>query len=140
MKKPLQLLSWTRLPALVGALGMAGSGALAAADAREALNTLLYTPAQRQQIVQARQPQAGEQAVTTSVTHLQGVVRRGAGRSTVWVNGKSLPEGQAQTPRLRGVDAVVAGQRLRVGEAIDTLSGARSDVVVPGTVSRRLPP
>jgi hypothetical protein len=139
MKKPFALLPLTRHLALGGALALVGCAALAAGEPRVALDTLLYTPLQRQQILQARQSETGEQAVTTSVSHLQGVVRRGAGKSTVWVNGNSLPEGQAQTPVLRGVDAVLAGQRLRVGEAIDALSGARSDVVVPGTVTRRMP-
>jgi hypothetical protein len=148
MKTPLLLPRITHRLAWASAMALACHAALAegntpAAAAPETLGTLLFTPAQREQIIRARQPQTqtGEQAVaTTSVSHLQGVVRRDGGNSTVWINGKALPQGQAQTPTLQGVDALVAGRRLRVGEAIDTLSGVRSDVVVPGTVTITKPP
>lgn len=152
MKTPLQLPRINHRLAWASAMALACHAALAAgnttvntpaAAAPETLGTLLFTPAQREQIIRARQPQTqtGEQAVaTTSVSHLQGVVRRDGGNSTVWINGKALPQGQAQTPTLQGVDALVAGRRLRVGEAIDTLSGVRSDVVVPGTVTVTKPP
>jgi hypothetical protein len=148
MKTPLLLprithrLAWASAMALACHAALAAIGNTPAAAAPETLGTLLFTPAQREQIIRARQPQTqtGEQEATTSVSHLQGVVRRDGGNSTVWINGKALPQGQAQTPTLQGVDALVAGRRLRVGEAIDTLSGVRSDVVVPGTVTVTKPP
>ncbi len=67
--------------------------------------------------------------------HLSGVVRRGNSKGTVWINGEALSEGSPRTPRIVGVDAVVQGRQLRVGESIDELSGVRRDVVVPGAVT-----
>lgn len=109
---------------------------MAAPTAAQPLDTLFYTPAQRADILAARQPEAGT-SVFGSAQRLTGVVRRSGGKSTVWVNDKALPEGAAKSPPLKGVDAVVDGQRLRVGESVDSLTGARSDVVAPGAVTVR---
>ncbi len=100
------------------------------------LDTLFYSPAQRADIVGARQPQSGASMFGT-VQQLTGVVRRSGGKSTVWVNGKAMQEGAAKTPPVQGVDAVVDGNRLRVGESVDALTGARADVVAPGAVTVR---
>jgi hypothetical protein len=113
----------------VSALALEGNPAVAA----PALDTLLYTPAQRDDILRARQPQSGT-SLLGSQQRLSGVVRRGNGKSTVWVNGKPLPEGAPKTPALKGIDAVLQGKRLRVGESIDPASGARTDLVAPGAV------
>lgn len=112
---------------------LVGQPALAGEPSRAVLDTLFYTPAQRQEIKRARQPNTEAQPSTT--VRLSGVVRRNDRRGTVWVNNKALPEGDANTPRILGVDAVVEGQRLRVGESLDTLSGTRVDLVAPGAVT-----
>lgn len=106
-------------------------GAWSAAAAE--LGTLFYSPAQRSEIERARRGEAG-QAQEQAQKRLSGVVRRANGKSTVWVNGEALPEGAAGTPPLRGMDAVVQQRRLRVGEAVDALTGETSDVVPPGSV------
>jgi hypothetical protein len=98
------------------------------------LDTLFYTPAQRANIIGQRQGQSGESLFGTK-QQLTGVVRRGNGKSTVWINGKAQQEGQPKTPPLQGLDALVDGKRLRVGESVDSITGARADVVAPGTVT-----
>lgn len=99
------------------------------------LSTLFYTPLERQAIQLARKGPQEEAQQASSLSRYQGIVRRGAGKSTLWINGKPLPEGARQTPPTLGFDAVVQGARLRVGQSIDSVSGQRSDVVVPGTVT-----
>ena len=120
--------------ALVGAFTfLALQPTVAAEQPLPSLGTLFYTPTQRLEIVRTRQHSEGMESSTS--TQLQGVVLRSNGKSTVWVNGKALAEGAPQTPKTRGVDAVVDGKRLRVGESLDTLSGARTDIVAPGAVT-----
>jgi hypothetical protein len=97
------------------------------------LQTLFYTPAERHAITLRRSGQEGAAAVTA--TRLTGVVRRGGGKGTVWVNGKPYAEGSRDTGAIKGVDAMVDGRRLRVGEGIDTATGARVDIVAPGAVT-----
>ena len=102
------------------------------------LETLFYTPAQRQDISRGRQGLAGTNNATA--TRLNGVVRRAGGKGTIWINGEPFAEGSPQVGQIKGVDAVVEGRRLRVGEAIDKASGARTDVVTPGSVTVRSKP
>jgi len=106
---------------------------LVVSDTAAKLDILFYTSAQRADIIAARQPLSGTSLFGTA-QRLSGVVRRGNGKSTVWVNGKAMQEGEDKTPALKGLDAVVDGQRLRVGESVDSITGARSDVVAPGAV------
>lgn len=112
---------------------LVGHPVLAVESPRAALGTLFYTPVQRQEISRARQ--SNPEVDSSSTVRLSGVVRRNDRKGTVWVNHKALPEGGANAPRLLGLDAVVDGKRLRVGESLDTLSGARSDLVAPGAVT-----
>lgn len=112
-----------------------GQPVAAAELSRTVLDTLFYTSAQRQEISRARQP--NPEAESSSTVHLSGVVRRNNHKGTVWVNSKALPEGGANAPRIQGLDAVVDGKRLRVGESLDTLTGTRSDLVAPGAVSKQ---
>lgn len=99
------------------------------------LETLLYTPAQRHDINRSRQGMAGASAAT--ITRLSGVVRRAGGKGTMWINGQPYPEGSPQAGEIKGVDAVVEGRQLRVGQGIDKTTGARTDVVAPGAVTPR---
>lgn len=102
------------------------------------LETLFYTPAERQAMTLRRSGQEGAAAATA--TRLTGVVHRAGGNGTVWVNGKAYPQGSLGPSAIRGVDAVVDGHRLRVGEGIDTATGARVDIVAPGAVTPRRKP
>lgn len=102
------------------------------------LETLFYTPAERQAITLRRHGQ--ESAAATTAMRLTGVVQRAGGKGTVWVNDKAYPEGSPNTGAIKGVDAMVDGRRLRVGEGIDTSTGERVDIVAPGAVTRRRKP
>jgi len=97
------------------------------------LETLFYTPAERQKMTLNRTGQAGVAPV--SATRLTGVVRRAHGKSTVWINAQPVAEGSPVVEAIQAGSAVVNGHRLRVGEGIDTSSGERLDVVVPGAVT-----
>lgn len=111
---------------------------LALASTAADLETLFYTPAQRLDITRSRQGLAG--VSDAAATRLNGVVRRADGKGTVWINGEPFAEGSPQAGQIKGVDAVVEGRRLRVGEAIDKASGERTDVVAPGAVTVRRKP
>jgi hypothetical protein len=142
--------SWGRR-VLVGAvwLGFGTCGLPSSAVAQDVvLRTLLYTPAQRLAIGQARQspPGAAGTAGTAGTTsrpstmRLDGVVARPRGRGTAWVNGEAVAQGASPSTVIRGTEAVVEGHRLRVGESFDTGTGVKSDVVAPGAVRRRVSP
>lgn len=102
------------------------------------LETLFYTPAERIDISRSRQGLAG--AANAASTRLNGVVRRAGGKSTVWINDQPYAEGSLDAAPIKGVDAIVQGRRLRVGESIDKTSGERTDVVAPGAVTVRSKP
>lgn len=97
------------------------------------LETLFYTPAERQNMALRRIGQEGAAPVTT--TRLTGVVRRAGGKGTVWINAKPIPEGSPVVGAIKGGSAVVDGRRLKVGEGVDTTTGARVDIVAPGAVT-----
>ena len=109
-------------------------------QAAEALGTLLYSPAQRQAIAAARKRPAGESALLApqkpNANRLDGVVVRDGSKGTTWVNGEPFAQGIPQAPLIRGIDAVVEGRRLRVGESVDTATGTKTDVVAPGAVRK----
>lgn len=111
------------MPASVGAAPVAG------------LETLFYTPAVRHNITLHRIGQEGAATVTT--TRLTGVVRRAHGKSTVWINDKPIPASSPVVDAVNSDSAVVDGRRLRVGEGVDTTTGARVDIVAPGAVTPR---
>lgn len=115
------------------AVAFIGQQVLAAELSRTVLDTLFYTSVQRQEISRARQP--NPEAESSSTVRLSGVVRRNNRKGTVWVNNKALPEGGGDAPHIQGLGVVVDGKHLRVGESLDTLTGTRSDLVAPGSVS-----
>ncbi len=113
--------------------------ALAAPSPTGALGTLFYSPDERAAIVQAR---SGEKtAETASGLAVTGLVKRATGKGTVWVNGQSVPEGQAvppaAAPTIRHDGVVIDGSRVRVGETLNPRTGERADIVAPGAVSAR---
>jgi hypothetical protein len=110
------------------------AAAWAAEPVGETMYTLIYTPAQRADIVRGRSGPM-EDLSSGAISQLTGIVRRGNGKSTVWINGAPYQEGEPKTPPIKGLDAVVGGQRLRVGEGVDVFTGARGDVVAPGEVT-----
>lgn len=134
----LQCSLWHGGYTLVAAVVTCLSAAVAASP-QPPMETLFYTPLERQKIVRSRLSMVEPEA-EASLVQLSGVVRRSAGKGTVWVNGQPSPEGAPKTSQIRGMDAVVDGQRLRVGESVDKITGVRSDVVKPGTVTVKRQP
>ena len=129
---------WMRVGAVLVLAGSLHPAPLRAQDVPE-LGTLFYTAQERQAIIRARQSaksgQQGADAPIVTTTQLSGIVRRADRRGTVWINGQPHAEGSAAAGVLRSRDTtVLGGHRLRVGESVDTLSGARGDVVMPGAV------
>jgi len=122
---------------------MVGGHTGLAAQPAEPLGTLLYSPAQRQAIAANRKNPAGEPAsalaIKSTSSRLDGIVARTDTKGTAWVNGEPFAQGSAKAPAIRGVQAIVEGQRLRVGESIDTLTGVKTDIVAPGAVRKGLP-
>lgn len=114
-------------------LGQAiGAGAAPIDD----LATLFYTPLQRQAISAGRQPtlKPGDMADLATSTQLNGIVLRAGGNGTVWLNHKPVPEGTSPAGKIQALGAMVDGRHMRVGESVDRLTGARTDVVEPGAV------
>jgi len=120
------------------------------AQAQE-MGRLFFTPEQRAALDARRKARVPDKPaavpVTESpVTRVNGAVRRGGGKSTVWVNGEMIPEGaQADSPRVLpqspdpGRVSIPAGegprrQDLRVGESLDRGSGEVRDVIGEGEI------
>lgn len=94
---------------------------LAAAASAETLGRLFFTREQRAALERQRQSGRGSMPVEEAESvRLDGVVRNSSGRTTVWRNGRA-EEGTLQPD-------------LKVGETLDAVSGARSDIVMPGAV------
>ncbi len=124
------VLSLFLLPAFAGAQ-----------TSQERLGTLFFSPAERAAIVVARrgeQPGAISSGTAVSVT---GLVKRGGQKSTAWINGQTVTEGQAVPaagiPVISARGVRIDGQDVRVRETLDIDSGARSDALPQGAVSVR---
>jgi hypothetical protein len=136
--------------ALVALVGLA-LGAAASPSAGQELGRLFFTPEQRAALDErrrARVPDRPAAAVVASpTTRLDGYVQRSNGRSTVWVQGESLPEGAQGSPRIdpaRNTVSVPVGEagarvRLKPGEVLDRGTGEVRDVIGEGEVRIRGP-
>lgn len=114
-----------------------------AADS-ERLGTLFYSPAERVAIAVARSGDApSEIREIRSSLAINGLVKRDNQKSTVWVNGQAIPEGQAippaSAPTITANTVTVNGKSVRVGETLDLTSGERSDFIPEGSVSVKRP-
>jgi len=115
------------------------------------LGRLFFTPEQRSALDARRKARVPDKPAATPVTEspvsrVDGAVQRGGGRSTVWVNGETIPENaQADGARVapRGpnpgrvsIPAAEGAQRydLRVGESVDRGSGEVRDVIGEGEI------
>ena len=136
-------------PAIVLAALLAVLLGSAGARAQE-LGRLFFTPEQRAALDARRKARVPDKpaaaAVASPVTRVDGYVKRSQGPSTVWMNGESLPEGAADTPRIEpGRDASVSisvgenGRRVRLkpGEVLDRGSGEVKDVIGDGEIEIR---
>lgn len=106
-----------------------------------ALGTLLFSPAERTALTLARGGNAARDESGSAVLTVSGLVHRGRGKSTVWLNQQPYPEGQAVpsagTPRIAATGIALGGRQARVGETIDLSSNARSDLVPEGALQVR---
>jgi hypothetical protein len=132
---------------------LAGFGTFTAPCQAQEIGRLFFTPEQRAALDgrrRARVPDkpAAAPVLASPTTRLDGFVRRSGGRSTVWVNGESLPEIGPDAPRIepgRSSDARVSvpigdsGARaaLKPGEVLDRSSGEVRDVIGNGEIQVR---
>ena len=131
-------------------MGIAISLSSAAAQA-QALQRLFFTPDQRAALDarrNARVPDtpAAAPVVESPLTRVDGVVRRSGGKSTVWVNGETIPEGAPPgSPKISPAGAnpdqvsIPVGEGaqpkdLRVGESLDRGNGEVSDMIGTGEI------
>jgi hypothetical protein len=129
---------------LAALLALAGLAAVHPPAQAQEIGRLFFTPEQRQALDarrKARMPDRPSAPVIASpTTRLNGYVRRGNGKSTVFVNGEPVPEHAPEAPRI-GADRVninvgESGARagLRPGESIDRGSGEVRDVLGNGEI------
>lgn len=116
------------------------------AGAAESLERLFFSPQQRAALEQRRHASEDLQMLGTATLRLDGIALRSNGKASAWINGApqhegsgdfnfTLPAGQAGSAQLsRGAEKFGT---LRVGEITDRMSGTRSDLVMPGSVSMR---
>ena len=131
-------------------LVLAGLSANASNASAQELGRLFFTPEQRSALDarrKARIPDKPATAVVESpVTRLDGLVQRGRGKSTVWVNGEPVPEGtQPEGIRVRprrgesGRISVEIGESdnqvdLKIGQSFDRGTGEVRDSLGDGEV------
>lgn len=88
------------------------------------IGTVFYSNAERATLVAARSG-----ITQTAIYSVTGIIKRGAGKSVAWVNGRAVTE-TPQDPIIPtliiGRDHVmVEGKLIKVGESLDILSGQR---------------
>lgn len=118
------------------------------------LGRLFFTPEQREALDARRRARVPDKPAAVPVTEspvsrVDGAVQRGGGKSTVWVNGETIPENaQPDSARVtpRGpnpgrvtIPAGEGAQRydLRVGESVDRGSGEVRDLIGEGEIRIR---
>jgi hypothetical protein len=111
------------------------------------LGRLFFTPEQRSALDARRKARVPDKpaavVVASPTTRVDGYVKRSGGRSTVWVNGESLPEGPSEARLGDGERVSIplgeAGRRatLRPGEVLDRGTGEVRDVIGDGEIRVR---
>ena len=111
------------------------------------LGRLFFTPEQRAALDARRKARVPDKpaavVVASPTTRVDGYVKRSGGRSTVWVNGESLPEGPSEARIGEGERVSIplgeAGRRatLRPGEVLDRGTGEVRDVIGDGEIRVR---
>ena len=120
------------------------------ADAQE-LGRLFFTPEQRAALDARRKARVPDKPAAAPVTEspvsrVDGAVQRSGGKSTVWVNGETIPENaqpdsarvtpRSPNPGRVSIPAGEGAQRydLRVGESVDRGSGEVRDILGEGDI------
>jgi hypothetical protein len=115
------------------------------------LGRLFFTPEQRAALDARRKARIPDKpaavVVESPVTRLDGIVSRGGGKSTVWVNGEPVPEGvnpEGLRVRPRRTDSgrvtVEIGQTdnqvdMKIGQSFDRATGEVRDSLEGGEVT-----
>lgn len=139
------------------ALFLCAAMVLASPAIGDDLGRLFFTPEQRAALDARRKARIPDKpsavVVESPVTRLDGIVTRGGGKSTVWVNGEPVPEGvnpEGLRVRPRRSDSgrvtVDIGESdnqvdLKIGQSFDRATGEVRDSLDGGEVSvtRRKP-
>ncbi len=132
------------------ALLLAAAASLPAPVSGQELGRLFFTPEQRGALDARRKARIPDKPATVTVespvTRIDGVVTRGGGRSTTWVNGEpvpqgSQPEGLRIAPKSRDTGRVVvnvgetnAQVDLKIGQSFDRGTGEVRDSLEGGEV------
>ncbi len=115
-----------------------------AAENGERLGTLFYSPVERLEITHARGDLESSEAEAPTRLQLDGLVKRGGGKSTAWLNGKPVAEGlpvaQQPAPVINKAGVAIDGKPLRIGESLNLTTGERSDFIPQGTFTANNPP
>jgi len=136
---------------IVAILLCASASLFAAGAQAQELGRLFFTPDQRAALDARRKARVPDKPAAAPVTEspvmrVDGAVRRSGGKSTVWVNGETIPEGaqaggaqvapKSSTPSRVSIPAGEGAQRLdlRVGESLDRGSGEVRDVIGEGEI------
>jgi len=137
---------------IIAAVLLSAGLSLWAAGARaQELERLFFTPDQRAALDARRKARVPDKPAASPIadsplTRVDGAVRRRGGKSTVWVNGETIPEGSqaggakvapaGSSPGRVSVPAGEGAQRydLRVGESLDRSSGEVRDVIGGGEI------
>ena len=135
---------------LLLAAGIALGGATPAQS--QELGRLFFTPEQRAALDARRKARVPDKPAAVPVTEsptsrVDGAVQRSGGKSTVWVNGETIPENtQADSPRVTprspnpGRVSIPTGEGgpqrydLRVGESVNRGSGEVRDILGEGEI------
>ncbi len=102
------------------------------------LGTLFYSSSERAAVLKARLGEVDAPTATSQFT-LYGVVKREGGKSTAWINGRAVPEGQSPFPApmrlaINESGITVKGNRVRIGETLNMDTMQRTDFLSAGTL------
>ena len=110
------------------------------AQAPGAVGTLFFDAKERDAIVASRNAPT-DQAPLPTLMSLSGLVTRSNGKSTAWINGQAVRDGEAPiggVPLVIGNGVVKVNKHsLRIGETLDLASQARTDTLADKAVTRR---
>ena len=122
---------------LVG-IGLVAANCLAQTPG--ALGTLFFNAKERDAIVASRNAPTDQTPMPTLMS-LSGVVTRSNGKSTAWINGQAIRDGEAPiagVPLVIGHGGVKVNKHsLGIGETLDLTSQQRTDILPGLSVTRR---